>query len=136
MRLPEADRHLEAGGDQKAVSFLTGIIDGTYIVAFDSFYPNLITEGNFQKGYSVYGLLVDLSGLASPLAAVIYYRMGGAASLFAINALSFLIAAWQEQQRSGQDIDRHIDEKGNGKLSLPGDAQPVLDRAAQQRRLL
>lgn len=76
-----------------AVSFLTGIIDGTYIVAFDSFYPNLITEGNFQKGYSVYGLLVDLSGLASPLAAVIYYRMGGAASLFAINALSFLIAA-------------------------------------------
>ena len=76
-----------------AVSFLTGIIDGTYIVAFDSFYPNLITEGNFQKGYSVYGLLVDLSGLASPLAAVIYYRMGGAASLFAINALSFLVAA-------------------------------------------
>ncbi len=76
-----------------AVSFLTGIIDGTYIVAFDSFYPNLITEGNFQKGYSVYGLLVDLSELASPLAAVIYYRMGGAASLFAINALSFLVAA-------------------------------------------
>ena len=76
-----------------AVSFLTGIIDGTYVVAFDSFYPNLITEGNFQKGYSVYGLLVDLSELASPLAAMIYYRVGGAASLFAINALSFLIAA-------------------------------------------
>lgn len=74
-------------------SFVTGVIDGTYIVAFDSFYPNLITEGNFQKGYSVYGLLVDLSGLASPVAAVIYYQMGGAAALFAINALSFLIAA-------------------------------------------
>lgn len=76
-----------------AVSFLTGIIDGTYMVAFDSFYPNLITEGNFQKGYSVYGLLVDLSGLASPLAAVLYYRLGGAAALFAVNAASFLIAA-------------------------------------------
>lgn len=76
-----------------AVSFLTGAIDGTYVVAFDSFYPNLITEGNFQKGYSVYGMLVDLSGFASPAAAVIYYQMGGAASLFAINALSFLIAA-------------------------------------------
>lgn len=76
-----------------AVSFLTGIIDGTYMVAFDSFYPNLITEGNFQKGYSVYGLLVDLSGLASPLAAVLYYRLGGAAALFAVNAVSFLIAA-------------------------------------------
>lgn len=76
-----------------AVSFVTGAIDGTYVVAFDSFYPNLISEGNFQKGYSVYGMLVDLSGFASPVAAVIYYQMGGAASLFAINALSFLIAA-------------------------------------------
>lgn len=76
-----------------AVSFMTGAIDGTYVVAFDSFYPNLITEGNFQKGYSVYGMLVDLSGFASPAAAVIYYQMGGAATLFAINALSFLIAA-------------------------------------------
>lgn len=76
-----------------AVSFVTGAIDGTYVVAFDSFYPNLIREGNFQKGYSVYGMLVDLSGFASPVAAVIYYQMGGAASLFAINALSFLIAA-------------------------------------------
>lgn len=76
-----------------AVSFVTGAIDGTYVVAFDSFYPNLVTEGNFQKAYSVYGMLVDLSGFASPAAAVIYYQMGGAASLFAINALSFLIAA-------------------------------------------
>ena len=82
-----------------AVSLLTGVIDGIYIVAFDSFYPNLITEGNFQKGYSVYGLLVDLSGLASPLAAMIYYRMGGAASLFAVNAASFLIAACFEVDR-------------------------------------
>lgn len=76
-----------------AVSFVTGAIDGTYVVTFDSFYPNLVTEGNFQKAYSVYGMLVDLSGFASPVAAVIYYQMGGAASLFAINALSFLIAA-------------------------------------------
>ena len=76
-----------------AVSLLTGAIDGIYVVAFDSFYPNLITEGNFQKGYSIYGMLVDLSGLVGPLASVIYYRMGGAASLFAINAVSFLAAA-------------------------------------------
>ena len=76
-----------------AVSFLTGIIDGTYIVAFDSFYPNLITEGNFQKAYSISGMLVDLADLASPLAAVIYYGTGGAAALFAFNAVSFLAAA-------------------------------------------
>lgn len=79
-----------------AVNFLTGAIDGVYMVAYDSFYPNLIAEGNFQKAYSVYGLLVDLSGLASPLAAVFYYRMGGAAPLFAINAVSFLLAACAE----------------------------------------
>ena len=76
-----------------ALSLLTGAIDGIYVVAFDSFYPNLVAEGNFQKAYSVYGMLVDLSGLAGPAAAVVYYRMGGAAALFAINAASFLIAA-------------------------------------------
>ncbi len=76
-----------------ACSFVTGAIDGVYVVAFDSFYPNLIPEGNFQKGYSVYGMLVDLSGLVGPLASAIYYRTGGAASLFAINAASFFVAA-------------------------------------------
>lgn len=76
-----------------AVSFATGAIDGTYVVAFDSFYPNLISEGNFQKGYSVYGMLVDLADLAVPLAAVVYYGTGGAAVLFAANGASFLIAA-------------------------------------------
>lgn len=75
------------------VSLVTGAVDGVYAVAFDSFYPNLITEGNFQKAYSIYGMLFDLSGLVSPLAAVIYYQMGGAAPLFAINAVSFLAAA-------------------------------------------
>lgn len=74
-------------------SLLTGAIDGIYVVAFDSFYPNLLTEGNFQKGYAVYGMLVDLSGLVGPLSSIIYYQMGGAATLFAINAVSFLIAA-------------------------------------------
>ena len=76
-----------------AVSFLTGAIDGVYVVAYDSFYPNLITEGNFQKAYSISGMLVDLADLASPLAAVIYYGTGGAAALFAFNAVSFLAAA-------------------------------------------
>ena len=76
-----------------AVSFLTGAIDGVYVVAYDSFYPNLINEGNFQKAYSISGMLVDLADLASPLAAVIYYGTGGAAALFAFNAVSFLAAA-------------------------------------------
>lgn len=91
-----------------AVSFLTGAIDGVYMVAYDSFYPNLITGGNFQKAYSVYGLLADLSGLASPLAAVLYYRLGGAAPLFAINAVSFLIAACAEVTARCQET--HVDE--------------------------
>ena len=91
-----------------AVSFLTGAIDGVYMVAYDSFYPNLITGGNFQKAYSVYGLLADLSGLASPLAAVLYYRLGGAAQLFALNAVSFLIAACAEVTARCQET--HVDE--------------------------
>ena len=38
----------------------------------------------------------------------------------------------QEQQRSGQHIDGHIDAECSGKLPLLRDVQPVLHRAAQQ----
>ena len=35
------------------VSLFIGLIDGIYMVAYDSFYPNLISEGNFSKAYSI-----------------------------------------------------------------------------------
>lgn len=72
---------------------LTGAISSVYGVAYDSFYPNLITEGNFEKAYSISSLMYDLAALTLPLASALYQWMGSAAPLFAIDALSFFAAA-------------------------------------------
>ena len=76
-----------------AVNILTGAISSVYSVAYDSFYPNLITEGNFEKAYSISSLLTDAAYMTYPLAAVLYQALGGAAALFAIDAVSFFLAA-------------------------------------------
>ncbi len=69
-----------------------GAINSVYGVAYDSFYPNLITEGNHSKAYAISGVLMDLSALVYPLAPVLYDAIG-IAPLFAITAVSFLLAA-------------------------------------------
>lgn len=76
-----------------AVNVLTGAISSVYGVAYDSFYPNLIAEGNFGKAYSISSLLEDVAYMAYPLAAILYQGLGGAAPLFAMNAVSFFLAA-------------------------------------------
>lgn len=69
-----------------------GAINSIYGVAYDSFYPNLISEGNFSKAYSVSSVLMDLSALAYPLGSILYNKIGGA-PLFAVTAVTFFIAA-------------------------------------------
>ncbi len=69
-----------------------GIIGSVYSVAWESFYPNLIREGNHSRAYSVSSLMMDLTGLAYPLGAVLYEVLG-AAPLFAVAAATFFIAA-------------------------------------------
>lgn len=69
-----------------------GAINSVYGVAYDSFYPNLITEGYHSKAYSISGVLFDMTGLVYPLAPALYSWLG-IAPLFALTAVSFLIAA-------------------------------------------
>lgn len=76
---------------------LIGAIDGVYIVAYDSFYPNLITEGNYSKAYSVSSMLWPIAAMTTPIAALIYDRLGSVTPLFAFNALCFFTAACFER---------------------------------------
>ena len=69
-----------------------GAINSVYGVAYDSFYPNLIPEGYHSKAYSISGVLFDMTGLVYPLAPALYAWLG-IAPLFALTAVSFLIAA-------------------------------------------
>ncbi len=87
---------------------VVGAINGVYLVAYDSFYPNLITEGNFSKAYSISSMLWPLAAMSTPLAALVYDRMGSATPLFAFNALCFFIAASFERTIRYQET--HMDK--------------------------
>lgn len=87
---------------------LVGAINSVYSVAYESFYPNLITEGNFSKAYSISSMLWPLAAMSTPIAALVYDRMGSATPLFAVNALCFLIAACFERTIRYQET--HMDQ--------------------------
>lgn len=74
-----------------------GCIDGIYTVAYDSFFPNLISPGNFTRGYSVSSMLFPIAACMVPVAAIVYKTLGTVAPLFLFNAFSFLIAACFEK---------------------------------------
>ncbi len=79
------------------MTFVAGCISSIYMVAYDSFYPLLITEGNFSKAYSIASVLETVSAFMIPVA-TFFYNLVGMAPLMIINALSFLIAAIFETQ--------------------------------------
>lgn len=80
-------------------TFFIGTINSVYMVAFESFYPMLITEGNYSKAYSISGTLHTMTFFMLPLAALAYNAFGLAPLLIA-NSVFFLIAAIAETKIS------------------------------------
>jgi len=72
--------------------FLLGSINSVYHVAYESFYPLLISEGNYSKAYSISSVLETLTAVMVPVSAFAYNRFG-ISPLFGANAVCFLIAA-------------------------------------------
>ena len=77
--------------------FVLGSIESIYMVAYESFYPLLITEGNYQKAYSIASVLETFSAVMIPVSTFFYNKIGLAPLLFA-NSVCFLIAAVMETQ--------------------------------------
>jgi hypothetical protein len=77
---------------------LIGSIDSVYGVAYDSFYPLLISEGNFTRAYSISSLIYPLSNAIMVPIAGLSYKTIGLAPLFLFNSVTFLIAAIAETQ--------------------------------------
>ena len=75
------------------VSLIIGSIDGIYVVAYESLYPNLITKGNFRKAYSVSSMLTPIASFMQPVASAVYTILGTVAPLFAFNGIAFFVAA-------------------------------------------
>jgi MFS family permease len=74
---------------------ITGSIDSVYMVAYDSFYPMLITEGNYGKAYSISSTLESLTAIMVPVSAFLYNTIG-IGPLFLIDMVSFFVAAVME----------------------------------------
>lgn len=91
-----------------AGTLLIGAIDGVYVVAYDSFYPNLISEGNYSKAYSVSSMLWPIAAMSTPIAAMVYDRLGTVTPLFLFNALCFFTAACFERTIRHQET--HMDK--------------------------
>ena len=105
--------------------FILGSIQSTYMVAYESFYPLLISEGNFQKAYSIASVLETLSAVMVPVSAFVY-RQVGLSPLLGINALCFLIAAVMETRiRADEEYLRTQSETRDA--DLKGSRQVLTD---------
>lgn len=87
--------------------FIIGSIDSIYNVAYESFYPLLISEGNFSKAYSVASTLETLATFMIPVSVAVYKTVG-IVPLLVFNSVTFFIAAVMET-KIGAD-EKYINE--------------------------
>ena len=95
-----------------------GSIDGTYTVAYDSFYPNLVAPGNFARAYSIASLLYPLATFMLPVASIVYNVTGTVAPLFGFNAATFFAAACFERSIRYQETHMQQREQSNALRGL------------------
>ena len=84
-------------------TLVIGTVNSTYQVAYESFYPLLISEGNFSRAYSIAGTLETLSAVMVPVSLFLYKRFG-LAPLLLCNGFCFLGAALCETRIS--DVEK------------------------------
>ena len=92
--------------------FVVGTINSIYRIAYESFYPMLITPGFYSKAYSIGSVLETLSAVGVPFATWLY-KLVGIAPLLAGNSLFFLIAAVMETRIGFEEpyLEAHRGEK-------------------------
>lgn len=114
------------------LSMLIGSIDSVYSVAYDSFYPSLISEGNYTRAYSIASLIYPLStAIMVPIAGVCYKSIG-LAPLFLFNAVTFLIAAIAETQIKASEA--HAERRANERFNNARFLQDLKDGVSYLKR--
>lgn len=116
---------------------ILGVISSIYSVAYSSFYPLLISEGNYSKAYSVASTLETLTMVMVPLSALIYNTIG-IVPLFLIAAPTFLVAAIMETRITAKESyleERRPAERRLGR-QLAGDFKEGLSYLWAEKGLL
>ena len=98
------------------LTLLIGTVHSTYQVAYESFYPLLITEGNFSRAYSIAGTLETLSAVMVPVSLFLYKRFG-LSPLLLVNGMCFLGAALCETRISDVEKEKGLGAEGAYSLS-------------------
>ena len=98
------------------LTLVIGTINSTYQVAYESFYPLLITEGNYSRAYSIAGTLETLSAVMIPVSLFLYKQFGLAPLLF-VNGLCFLGAALCETRIRDVEKERGLAAEKSYSLS-------------------
>ena len=98
------------------LTFIIGTVNSTYQVAYQSFYPLLITKGNFSRAYSIAGTLETLSAVMVPVSLFLYKRFG-LSPLLLVNGLCFLGAALCETRISDVEKEKGLGAEGIYSLS-------------------
>ncbi|WP_022769260.1 MFS transporter [Butyrivibrio sp. NC2007] len=96
-------------------SLTVGSVNSIYMVAYDSFYPLLISEGNYSKAYSIASVLETFAIFMVPVA-TFFYKLFGMGPLLMINAVCFLVAATLETRIRAEE--KYIEKQ---KKSIEGD---------------
>ena len=96
-------------------SLTVGSVSSIYMVAYDSFYPLLISEGNYSKAYSIASVLETFAIFMVPVA-TFFYKLFGMGPLLMINAVCFLIAATLETRIRAEE--KYIEKQ---KKSIEGE---------------
>lgn len=104
--------------------FVVGSINSIYMVAFQSFYPMLITKGYYQKAYSISSVLETFSAVMIPISAY-FYNLVGIAPLLAANAVCFFTAACMETRIKAEE--KYIEERKEERDSEDMNKQIFLD---------
>ncbi len=121
------------------VVLLIGTVDGIYAVAYESFYPNLVSKGNFSKAYSISSMIYPLAAFMVPVASFIYTRTGSAAPLFAFNSITFFIAAIFETRISHEEVhlnQNNDQDKGFNVVQYKMDFKEGISYLKKERGLL
>ena len=90
--------------------FILGSIQSMYQVAYQSFYPMLISKGNFSKAYSVASMLESVTVFIVPISTFVYNAVG-IGPLMIANALCFFLAAVVETRIKTEE--KYVEEQKN-----------------------
>ena len=94
------------------LGIILGTLDSIYHVAYESLYPEFITEGNFSRAYSISSLIYPIANTIMVPIAGFAYQWVGVAPLFLFNAITFFIT--QGVERFIEADEAHLNSRSDG----------------------